>query len=98
MIPLASPERILLDFVSALINACRSAFPNATITGGTFHLTQSGMRKVNEIGMKPDYKKNDSLTIGSSLIPALPMVPSSDVTDFFILAGNTPGNKRCQSF
>jgi len=53
MIILASPgERILLDFESAAINAFRSAFPSATVTGYHFHLTQSVMRKVNEIGMK----------------------------------------------
>jgi len=32
MIILASPERILLDFESATINAFRSAFSNATVT------------------------------------------------------------------
>jgi len=49
---LASPERILLDFESAAINAFKSAFPSATVTGCCFHLTQSVTRKVDEIGMK----------------------------------------------
>jgi len=56
-----SSERILLDVVSAVINAFRSAFPNATLTGSYFHLTQSVIQKVNEIGMKADCEKNDSL-------------------------------------
>jgi len=30
---LASPERILLDFESAAVNAFRSALPSATVTG-----------------------------------------------------------------
>jgi len=49
---LASPERMLLDFESAATNAFRSAFPSATVTGCYFHLTQSFMRKVDEIDMK----------------------------------------------
>jgi len=60
---LPSPDRILLDFESASVNAFRSAVPNATVTGCYFHLTQSVMRKVNEIGMKEDYEKNDSLRL-----------------------------------
>jgi len=36
MIILASPERILLDFESAVINAFRSAFPNAPVTVPVF--------------------------------------------------------------
>jgi len=57
MIILGSPEGILLDFESAAINAFRSAFPNATVTGCYFHLTQSVMRKVNEIGMNEGYER-----------------------------------------
>ena len=57
----AFPSRILLDFESAAINAFRPAFPSATATGCYFHLTQSIMRKVNEIGMKEDHESNDSL-------------------------------------
>ena len=60
MIHLVSPERILLDFKSAATNAFSSAFPNAAVTGCYFNLTQSVVRKVNEIGMKEDYEKNDS--------------------------------------
>jgi len=45
-------ERMLLVFDSAVITAFKSAFPSATVTGGYFYLTQSVMRKVNDIGMK----------------------------------------------
>jgi len=49
---LASPERILLDFESATVNAFRAAIPSATVTGCYFHLTQIVMRKVDEIDLK----------------------------------------------
>jgi len=89
IIILASPERILLDFESEAFNALRTAFPNATVTGCYFNLTQSVMRKLNEIGMKEDYKMNDVLRLALRFLPALAMVPSSDVTEvFLILADN----------
>jgi len=77
MIILAFPQRILLDFESASINAFRSAFPSATATSCYFHLTRSVMRKINEIGMKEDYEKNDSLRLALRCLPALATVPSS---------------------
>jgi len=49
---LTYPERIMLDFESAAIHAFRSAFPSATVTGCYFHLPQSVLRNVDEIGMK----------------------------------------------
>ena len=56
MIPLANPEKILLDFESAAINVFTAAYPNARILGCYFHLTQSILRKVNKIGMKSGTK------------------------------------------
>jgi len=53
---LASPDRILLTFEGVGINAFRSAFPSATVTGCYFYLTQNVIRKVNEIGMKKTRK------------------------------------------
>ena len=83
IIILPSLDRILLDFESASVNAFRSAFPNATVAGCYFHLTQSVMRKVNEIGMKEDYEKNDSLRLTFCCLPALATVLLSDVTEVF---------------
>jgi len=80
---LSSTEGMLLDFESAAINAFRSTFPSATVTGCYFHLTQSVMRKVNEIGMKEDNKKKDSLRLPLRCLPTLAMVPSSDVAEVF---------------
>jgi len=77
------PEEILLDFESAAINAFRSAFPSATVTSCYFHLTQSVVRKVNEIVMKEDYEKNDNLRLALRCLLSLAMVPPSDVNEGF---------------
>jgi len=52
-------------------NAFRPAFPSATVTGCYFHLMQSDMRKVNEIGMKEDHERNDSLWLALRCLPSL---------------------------
>jgi len=99
MTPLAAPEKILLDFESAAVNAFRSAFPNATVAGCYFHLTQSVIRKVNQSVMKEDCEKNDSLRLAIRYLPALAMFPSSDVAEvFLILADNMPTHEKMQEF
>ena len=71
MIPLANPEKILLDFESAAINAFTAAFLNAKIFRCHFHLTQSILRKVNEIGVKSDYESDDNLMTTYELLCAV---------------------------
>ena len=83
MIFLANPEKILLDFESAAINEFTAAYPDARILGCYFYLTQSILRKVNKIGMKSDYESDDNLRIAVRCLPALAMVPSTDVAETF---------------
>ena len=95
MIPLANPEKILLNFESAAMNAFTAAYPNARILGCYFHLTQSILRKVNEIGMKSDYKSDENLRIAVRSLPALAMVPSTDVAEaFWMLADLMPEHEK----
>ena len=53
------------------------------------------MGKVNKIGMKEDYDKNDSLRFVIRCLPILATVPSSNVTGtFLMLADNMPGREK----
>ena len=95
MIALANSEKILLDFESGAINAFTAAYPNVRILGCYFHLTQSILRKVDEIGMKSDYESDDNLRIAVRCLPALAMVPSTDVGEaFWILADYMPEHEK----
>ena len=51
LIPLANPTVILTDFELASMGAFREKFPHARITGCYFHLAQSVIRKVTEVGL-----------------------------------------------
>lgn len=83
LIPSANPERILVDFETAAISAFQTAFPNATISGCFFHLCQSVLRKVNEMGMKSDYETQPIVCQAVRCIFALALVPIEDVAGAF---------------
>ena len=85
LVPTANPRKILVDFERAAITAFEAAFPIATVTGCYFHLTQSVIRKVNEISMKVDYQTNEALRTCVRCLPALAFVPPDDVLEAFDL-------------
>lgn len=85
LVPSANPRKVLVDFEKAAMTAFESAFPTATVTGCYFHLTQSIIRKVNEIGMKVDYHNNDELRACIRCLSALAFVPPNDVCEAFDL-------------
>ena len=53
-----NPRTILVDFEQAAMNAFSAACPNANVTGCYFHLCQSVIRKVNDVGLKQEYDNN----------------------------------------
>jgi len=50
------PRVIATDFEKGAINALREVFPHVTVSGCHFHLSQSVLRKVNELGLKTTYE------------------------------------------
>lgn len=93
LIPLAAPRKILVDFERAAINSFQNAFPHAVVTGCYFHLTQSVLRKVNEIGLKSKYEDDIEVRCYIRCLPALAFVPTDDVIEAFeILVDTMPPN------
>lgn len=91
LIPQAAPQKILVDFERAAINAFKAAYGNALVTGCYFHLCQSIQRKVNELGLKTIYETDDSVRTYIRCLPALAYVPLVDVFEAFeILADSMP--------
>lgn len=89
LIPLAAPKKILVDFERATINAFADAYPSAVVTGCYFHLSQSVLRKVNEVGLKTIYESNDEVRGFVRCLPALAFVPAADVVEAFELLVET---------
>ena len=51
------------------------------MTGCYFHLSQSILRKINEIGLKVEYETNDAVRGSIRCLAALAHVPVDDVAD-----------------
>ena len=85
LVPSAKPEVILTDFESAAMGVLRSRFPSARVTGCYFHLTQSVLRKVNEVGLKVAYETRDDVRGSIRSSSALAHVPLDDVVESFEL-------------
>jgi len=52
LVPSLAPKKILVDFEKACFGEVRSAFPSAEVKGYYFHLYQSLIRKINNVGLK----------------------------------------------
>ena len=89
LVPLASPKTILIDFEKAVMNVLSASYPSARVTGCYFHLCQSVVRKVNELGLKVDYESNDEVRGYVRCLSALAFVPPDDVEEAFELLAET---------
>ena len=76
------------------MNAFSMAFPNCAVRGCYFHLCQSVLRKVGEIGLKQQYETGDVVRGCVRCLAALAFVPPDDVIEAFNLLAESmpPGN------
>lgn len=95
LIPAAAPRVILTDFESAAMGAFNEGYQDASVTGCYFHLNQSVIRKVNELGMKTDYESDDAIRGAIRCLSALAHVPIDDVAESFdLLAESMPHHEK----
>jgi len=95
LVPDAAPRVILTDFEAAAMNAFKEAFPEATLSGCYFHLCQSVIRKVADVGLKPDYETDDEVRGFIRCLPALSHVPIDQVVEAFdLLMDHMPANEK----
>jgi len=84
LLPNANPEIILADFENAAQNAFRLAYPNANIKGCLFHLSQSVLRKVGDLGLKVQFESNPDFNMAVKPLSAQSFVPENDVLERFL--------------
>lgn len=83
IIPAASPDRVLVDFETAPINAFGQVFDTAVIKGCLFHQGQNLNKKVAELGLKIPYQTNVEFNMAVKSLLALAFVPENDVLVLF---------------
>jgi len=65
----------------AAINAFKEVFPTVVISGCHFHLSQSIIRKVNELGLIMRYQRDDEFALHVRMLYALAYLPTDKVPD-----------------
>ncbi|EFA11974.1 hypothetical protein TcasGA2_TC001422 [Tribolium castaneum] len=90
-----APQKILLDFEKACMNAARTAFPDLEIKGCYFHLRQNLIRKINSVGLKTEYESDIDVKLRLKSLVALAFVPLQDVRkNFSLLAASFPNEDK----
>lgn len=72
-----------MDFEKAAINAASDCFPNVTVHGCFFHLSQNVYRKVQSLGLQEKYQADKESSLAVRMLPALAFVPSDKVDEAF---------------
>ena len=80
---IGKPKKIMADFEISLINSLKKTFPESDLKGCYFHLCQSFLRKINEVGLKTLYQSNPEFGLGLKLLPALAFLPCEEVESAF---------------
>lgn len=98
LIPSLAPDIILLDFEMAAINAARNAFPQAEVKGCYFHLCQSILRKIGNVGLKITFEKDLEKKLMLKSLAALAFIRIKDVKNVFTeLAATFPEEESYNS-
>ena len=85
LLPNAAPDKVLINFDLAAMKAFEKAWPNATISGCFFHLSQNFIRKIGELGLKNLEHSNPELSLALKLIPVLAFEKLGSVKSSFKL-------------
>ena len=95
-----NPIRLYADFEKAIHNAARHVWPSIEVKGCRFHLGQSWYRKIQQLGLSNDYKRNNTdISNFLKLFFGLPFLSCDVVEDCFafdIMALQPQGNRIVQ--
>ncbi|KAF0748606.1 Uncharacterized protein FWK35_00023566 [Aphis craccivora] len=94
------PEIVYADFEVAIHTALLTVWPQINIKGCRFHQGQNWWRKIQNVGLSSDYKKNTTLGKYLKKFFGLPFLPPNEVENCFTndLLSIQPDDERLQIF
>lgn len=86
------PRTIMVDFEQAVISAIGATLDNdVQVRGCFYHLTQATWRKIQELGLVPQYRDDEDFKLFCGQLDALAFLPTEDIPEgIMYLRGNTP--------
>ena len=81
--PRLNPRSFLIDYEQAARSAIEEVFPQVSLKGCFYHLSQSIYRKVQEEGLQVPYQSDDHLALKIRMLAGLAFVPMHRVVDDF---------------
>ncbi|XP_070550800.1 uncharacterized protein [Ptychodera flava] len=85
------PQTVLIDYEQAAKSAIEEVFPNATLKGCFYYLSQNIYRKVQSAGLQAMYQRDSDFEISIRMLAATAYIPEDEVIDAFeYLAQNMP--------
>ena len=75
----------MLDFEQAALQSFQKTFPEAHLLGGFFHLSQSYMRKINELVLKVTYETNHDTALASKMLTSLAFEKKEKIGDSYAM-------------
>lgn len=94
-------EQIHLDFEKASHQAVRVVWPNISVKGCHFHLSQAWYRKIASLGLADEYQKPDSeIGVWLKRFFGLSFIEPGEVEECFAfdMMDDTPADARCAAF
>lgn len=78
-----APKYFTLDFEYRMMNACRRVFPNTTLRGCFFHLTQDILRQIEYCNLIKRFENDVNFELKFKMLAALAFVPADNVEATF---------------
>lgn len=81
--PNLAPRTCIIDFEAATKRAIEENFPQVSVQGCFFHLTQSVWRKVQNVGLVEEYKNSDDVRNAVKSLCSLAFLEESQINEAF---------------
>ena len=97
ILPRINVRSVTSDFERGLWRAVATVFPEVIQHGCTFHWTQAVYRKIQSLGLAPDYVNNRDVHKICRQLMALPLLPASEIPRQFARLRQQPVNEAVRA-